>query len=347
MHSDRSLSVRRLLNAALRLLLSSNGLVDALSASSQPPALQHEASNKDLGVSDSAMAVALANWRFRKMEENGYFNVLPSYPGHHVHRTESDDGTVSAMTWDPGQSLPAGQMEYGGHQLVADDEWVQVMRFGTKCRAVVEGYCNGFKNDCGEDYLQLNRSDLVSCTNAAKTGYGCWFFFAEAKLEHTLSKRHFGKDLETTRSSGVAVNVGKSLRVDSRYSASHALGVPCADPPLCVSRAHAQDKLWCEQAVKMGYDSIQIARPHLPCLEDRCLMSPPGWLTELAICKGRCMTEAVYDACPPGIELRTAKGEQCNCPSGAPLLNCGANSTLYERPDHGTQVMSALKCIEQ
>ena len=132
-----------------------------------------------------------------------------------------------------------------------------------------------------------------------------------------------------------------------RYSASHALGVPCADPPLCVSRAHAQDKLWCEQAVKMGYDSIQIARPHLPCLEDRCLMSPPGWLTELAICKGRCMTEAVYDACPPGIELRTAKGEQCNCPSGAPLLNCGANSTLYGRPDHGTQVMSALKCIEQ
>lgn len=347
-------------------LLNLNHNADALPASAPDLALHPEPSHAlhQLEVSgwvgtNRSLALMMIYWRLKKMGENGYFDVLPAYPRPHLV-DEGHDNEVGQMGMPrtEAQSALPGALEYGGHHLIEDGGWVQVMRFGTKCRAAIEGYHEGFVADCGSEYEQINRSDLASCTHPAKVGYGCWFYFAQPDLQ--TKKRiekdpkkwptpypspsnftfapFFGKDFETRRSSGIAVNVGKSLRVDSRFSASQALGVPCSDPPLCSTSGKAQDKLWCERASQKGYDSIQIARPHLPCLDDACLLGPPGWVTELAICTGKCMTEEVHDACPPGVELRTAGGDQCKCPKGAHHLNCGANSTLYGRADDGKQM---------
>ena len=52
------------------------------------------------------------------------------------------------------------------------------------------------------------------------------------------------------------------------------------------------------------------------------------------------MTEEVRSACPPGVELRTANGDPCNCNKDSGVLNCGVGSTLYGQPDDGAQVKS-------
>ena len=152
---------------------------------------------------------------------------------------------------------PAGAIEYSGHKLVADNEFVHVMCFGPKCGSAPEGLSEGFAGDCGEEYLKVNgkndpSAELAKCDpgNQIKVGYGCWFYFSQADLV----SRPYGKDFETRRSSGITVNVGKSLRADSRFSVSHALGIPCPDPPLCRSPNHPQDKFWCTKAREKGYN---------------------------------------------------------------------------------------------
>ena len=56
------------------------------------------------------------------------------------------------------------------------------------------------------------------------------------------------------------------------------------------------------------------------------------------MCSNKCCSETVADACPPDdVELWTEDSRPCHCPSGAAHLNCGANSTLYGRPDDGKQ----------
>jgi hypothetical protein len=302
------------------------------------------ASSLKSSESSYSLAMMQAKWRLMKMHENGYFDILPAYRHEsQFGKSESADGVVSAMSMrsDP----PAGAMEYSGHKLVPDKEFVQVMRFGPKCGSAPEGMSEGFAGDCGDEYLQLGpdrfgrpepTAELAKCDpgNQIKLGYGCWFYFSQADL----APRPYGKDFESRRSSGIAVNVGKSLRVDSRASASHALGIPCPDPPLCRSMNHPQDKFWCTKAREKGYNSIQIARPHLPCLEDKCLKGPPGWLTELLVCSDKCCKEVVNDACPPDdVELWADGDRPCHCPSGSAHLNCGANSTLFGRPDDGKQ----------
>ena len=284
---------------------------------------------------------------FHMMLENGYFDIVPSHRYRkptHDFQTALDDSVFEQDA--VGEELPPGKLEYGEHKLVADHEWLQVMRFGPKCRATIEGHSIGFPTDCGNDYVQMNRSDLASCSSSsppAKVGYGCWFYFAQPNLQ----KFSFGKDFLIKRSSGISVNVGKSLRVDSRASAAAALGLPCANPPLCNQEKTAQDKLYCERAVQRGYDSIQFARPHLPCLEASCLSGKgPGWTSELVLCTGQCMTNELTQACPPGVELQTAGGKPCNCSNESHALNCGKGSMLYGRPDDGKQTCPKLTSPE-
>lgn len=166
----------------------------------------------------------------------------------------------------------------------------------------------------------------------------------------------YGGDFRVKKSSGIAVNVGTSLRVDSRADASQVLGLPCADPPMCHAPNTVQDKLYCERAVGMGYDSIQFARPHLPCLTAACLNGPPGWTSELVVCSKGCMSQTVSGACPPAdVELRAvtwgaapaasgggeARSERrfgpCTCGAASDALNCGAGGRLYGRHDDGNQ----------
>ena len=222
--------------------------------------------------------------------------------------------------------------------LVADYQWVDVMRFGNGCNAATEGYSWGFTTDCGDEYVQMGRPELASCNISdppAKIGYGCWFFFADPRLQNYS----YGSDFKVKNPSGVQVNVGKSLRVDSRVDASRELNLSCADPPMCHEPNTVQDKLYCERAVAMGYDSIQFARPHLPCLVEQCLSGPPGWTSELVMCTGGCMTQPVPGACPPpGVKLkRSDDSGPCTCSNNSDALNCGAGAKLYGRFDDGNQ----------
>ena len=242
---------------------------------------------------------------------------------------------------------PTGALQYGGVNLVADHEWLEVMRFGSKCRdgEFMEGYSIGFPGDCGSEYHKINRSDLAPCSGhyrkgggragktAAKVGYGCWFYFAQPQLQSYA----FGMVFPVNRSSGISVNVGRSLRASSRADVSAHLGLPCANPPMCDAPYTVQDKLWCERAVELGYDSIQVARPHKQC--EKCVGTAPGYYSyqELTLCTGKCMSEEQADACASGVEMRTASGAPCSCSNEAHSLNCGAGSMLYGRPDDGKQ----------
>ena len=238
---------------------------------------------------------------------------------------------------------------YGDRHLASDHAWVEAMRFATACSGFVEGLAAGFESDCGHEYDLMGRPELASCDKSnppKEVGFGCWFFLSSpesANWSHMFGEAHvrrFGRAMPV--GSGVAVNVGRSLRVDTRAEASKALGLPCADAPLCEMHGSAQDKLYCERAIERGYDSIQFARPHEVCERGkRCppeLCNPP----ELVLCTGSCMTERLTSACPRGVEFRRMGSEgPCECSNESDAINCGNDSMLYGRPDDGKQ-----KCIE-
>ena len=230
------------------------------------------------------------------------------------------------------------RLDFGNRRLVPDHGWAEVMRFATACGPAAEGYSVAFPNDCGPDYVKMGRPELASCDPKhppAKVGYGCWFFFAEGPLVDNSFYWNAGVKLNSTAGSGVSVNVGRSLRFDTRGAASAALDLPCGDPPLCEKPGTVQDKLYCERAVERGYDSIQFAHPHSTCLEDSCVGQNPA---ELLLCTGSCMSERITQACPPGLKLRRVGTEgPCECSTEAHVLNCGAGAPLYGRRDHGRQ----------
>ena len=202
--------------------------------------------------------------------------------------------------------------------LVPDYSWPNVDRWSTNICAArgcgpddqtnclssnlaySEGLSAGYPMDCGSAYHQVNRSDVANDCNASsvRLNYGCWF----TMLPHGMKWR------------GAAVNVGRSLRVTSRGAAAKTLGLPCGDFPYCDQDYQPWDKLWCTEAQKRGYDSIQIFLPH-----------GPGHETELVICTG-CDQAALHGACPP-LPLRRgswdATGTPCNCSDAADNMNCG------------------------
>lgn len=90
----------------------------------------------------------------------------------------------------------------------------------------------------------------------------------------------------------------------------------------------------------MGYDSIQMARPHMACVKARCLENARSINpSELVLCTGGCMTKPVTDACPPGVQMkRAAPGDgPCACPKGADVLSCGEGAPAFGRPYEGNQ----------
>ena len=231
------------------------------------------------------------------------------------------------------------RLVYGNRELVPDHGWAEVMRFAANCGPAAEGLSRGFPNDCGREYEDLGRPDLASCdakhNPPNKVGYGCWFFFSTGPVIDKTFYLGAGVNLTNLAGSGVSVNVGRSLRVDTRADASAALGLPCADPPLCEKPGTVQDKLYCERAAALGFDSIQFARPHRTCLSDDCVGTNPQ---ELVLCTGTCMTEEVTEACPRGVQVKQLDSNTvCDCSSDSHVLNCGRGSKLYGRPDEGLQ----------
>ena len=169
--------------------------------------------------------------------------------------------------------------------------------FGT----VAEGLSIGSWGDCGPSLAERLQAtpgmDSATAREAANCSslwnYGVWFY--------------------PMKGSGVQVNVGRSLRANTREDVSRALGLPCEDDaPFC---DHApSDKLWCHLALFHGYDSIQMARAHLT------------EVPEIVICNGT-GAAAVTDTCPP-VALRAAAGGACRCDESQPGLNCGAGKAV-------------------
>ena len=141
------------------------------------------------------------------------------------------------------KAVRPGNLLYGEYQLYPDHSWAQVVRFGSGCNAAIEGLSRGFVSDCGSNYTKMGRPELAPCEGDAKksanVGYGCWFFFSDP----FIYKSNSSSDLVLGSTSGIAVNVGKSLRVDTRADASAALALPCDNPPFCDMANTVQDKV--------------------------------------------------------------------------------------------------------
>jgi hypothetical protein len=188
--------------------------------------------------------------------------------------------------------------------LVADDGMAEVYRENSACMGLMEGYGGGLADDCGEPYELAGGFTDEEASCSRKVGYGCWF--------------HVAKGTQ------IFVNVGKSLRVKNRCGAHKALGISEGATPgdlTCESPGvRPGERLYCERARDLGYDSIQIAQTH------------QSSVPTLVICSGKCMTEPVKRACPP-LDLQDKENKTCACEDRAGVMTCGNMSTspLYLR----------------
>lgn len=200
--------------------------------------------------------------------------------------------------------------------LAADHTWTEVTRVSTGCirgsdgaamsysdgELFTEGRNRGWPGDAGRGAYNFLPEAAAA---RSRWPYGCWFYLM--------------------RGTGIAVNVGRSLRAATRRDVHARLGIPCAAAGFCT--APPGDKLYCYLAAKAGFNSIQIARAHF------------NGRPELIVCSGKCMTAAVGGACPP-IPLRaggaTAASQyrkdsthaKCRCNHASALLNCGRASAV-------------------
>ena len=188
--------------------------------------------------------------------------------------------------------------------LHADNTWVEVLRGASTCVGQsAEGLSPGQSWDHGEKYASFEPAA------AAADGiwpYGCWFFLGPG--------------------SGVAVNVGKSLRVSTRKELHDKLAIPCGEgangDPLdarhehCADAGPPGDKLYCHRALKQGYDSIQIVNAFYDTNPNQ---------PNLVICSGGCATQEVRGACPP-VPMQDGAGKHCDCDNSRVEINCGADS---------------------
>ena len=205
----------------------------------------------------------------------------------------------------PGLLMP---VNFSVVHLADNRQMLEVFRQPSKCLGLFEGLGGGGWGDCGEPYKQAggftdeeaecNDSPKAIMVSKKKNGYGCWFWPAKG--------------------TGVFVNVGRSLRVADRCEAHKVLGIArvdnlagdhhCDKPP--------GDRLYCERARRRGFDSIQIAQSH-------AIHTP-----EIIMCTGKCMTEAVFGACPP-LDMQDASGAPCKCKEDLGAVNCGNSSSSY------------------
>ena len=179
----------------------------------------------------------------------------------------------------------------------SDGSWVEVTRWASKCAlhpSVMR--CDG-------------RQPATMSRGGQKTGpwtYGCWFFLVG-------------------RGTGVYVNVGRSMRFQSRAHLSRHFGLQDR-----FSNYYQPDFEWCKHALKLGYDSILVGSENSSTWRPQSRLGelPEHSQAELVICSGQCNERRACDACPP-VEMRTGIAAQlpCACDPRTPILNCG---TLQE-----------------
>lgn len=141
--------------------------------------------------------------------------------------------------------------------------------------------------------------------------------------------------------SGVFVNIGKSLRLPMRHSDRPA------GAPLALYRTFGRaaqggayrgydmydfDFTWCENALAMGYDSIQVGEAYMGDPTD-----PQRAIGEIAICSGACATTEVCSACPP-VPLRTgvSASTSCGCQERSGVMECAGPRSPHSVWTKGT-----------
>ena len=200
-------------------------------------------------------------------------------------------------------------------ELVADHEWAAVTRVATDCilgangtgltyddgERFTEGRNRGWPGDAGRAAYAFHPS---AASHKSRWGYGCWFYLM--------------------RGAPAAINVGRSLRAQTRREVHATLGIPCpASDPLCTTPPG--DKLYCELASKLGYATIQIAQAHFNARP------------ELIACHGKCMSAAVRERHRPRPcgarqarqqkQSRPRRPAACRCHLySAPTRNLGQNA---------------------
>lgn len=171
-----------------------------------------------------------------------------------------------------------------------DFEWVHVQHVAPKClNAKAE---EGF----GRGWVDVESSFILSTDPRSRrdsVGYGCWFVV----IDPAFSSK-----------TGVRVNTRRVLVVESRTQVAAALNTTCLEVSKC--EAFADDFLWCQKAISMGYDSIQMVSAH-------------GHRNELVLCYGGCVQERLHESgCVP-VETRSERdGEACSCHPDTKVLSC-------------------------
>ena len=133
---------------------------------------------------DDAPSQAAAS---RREQQPGVNDVGALILGNLVPNFLRPTGGGSANTNSGGSSV-VGALSYGEHRLVADHEWVEVMRFGTGCNAATEGLSAGFAADCGDNYTRMGRPELASCDpSSPPANVGCMFARVCSNSEPSLA----------------------------------------------------------------------------------------------------------------------------------------------------------------
>ena len=246
---------------------------------------------------------------------------------------------------DEGEAARASEPIACDGPMVHDHAWVGVMRMapGRQQGSIgisegapssCDGLCHGFGDTAG--YAQLasvhdelkpdfcpatGKGALRRCSPWAQVAYGCWFFVAP----------------NASAQSHAYVNVGRSLRLDTRCDVHEALyGTRQAANQLCTH--NPGDKYWCVLARARGFDSIQIRKTS--AMSTKTTRKPWG---ELVLCSGACATQTFrHSACVPMARSIGAGGtlEACDCPAGAQVLTCnGRNATSSGEYSHPGELL--------
>ena len=158
-----------------------------------------------------------------------------------------------------------------------------------------EGLSQGMPLDCGEAYETIDPS-YVPC------GPDSWWM--STKFPGPRKDVPYGVWFFPAPGSGVAVNVGRSLRLLNRRETYAAVNLT----------GGVGDRLFCTYAMDRGYDSIQWAQ----AFDD-------VRLPELVICSGAAATTRVKTSCPP-LKLKAVtedKKSACKCDPSRETSNCG------------------------
>jgi len=134
--------------------------------------------------------------------------------------------------------------------------------------------------------------------------YGCWF--------------------RSSDDTGIYINLGRNVLIDHRYALTESLGTP-----------DYRDRLFCTQALSMGYSSIVTNNPPTTTVT---------FGTETVICYGGCGTTPKFNlTCPPGIDTRKGfrANEECKCSDATPNLNC--NDIYIHNGAQGPTSLSSLR----